>query len=388
MNKQQLIDNIRRKQTFLCIGLDTDIKKIPQHLLQEEDPVFAFNRAIIDATADLCIAYKPNLAFYECLGVKGWQALEKTVKYIRQNYPDQFIIADAKRGDIGNTSAMYARSFFEDLQVDAVTVAPYMGEDSVTPFLGYEGKWVILLALTSNKGSHDFQLTEDAQGERLFEKVLRKSQEWAGDDQMMYVVGATQGRMFEDIRKVVPGHFLLVPGVGAQGGSLEEVWPFLCRDWTSLPSILRPPPGSAPPSARRVSAWCAVAGWLRRARGWCAPKAIITVTGTRRYMESARAIRQMRRSSPKSGPKYPPTWQSAPCSWPTTPLSTWGASATRWSCMAWPSRTSPTIARCVPRGNCMTSAATSWTTCASSSTYPAAGTTVQAPMPRCVRGCS
>ena len=223
MNKQQLIDNIRRKQTFLCVGLDTDIKKIPQHLLTEEDPVFAFNRAIIDATADLCIAYKPNLAFYECLGVKGWQALEKTVKYIRQNYPDQFIIADAKRGDIGNTSAMYARSFFEDLQVDAVTVAPYMGEDSVTPFLGYEGKWVILLALTSNKGSHDFQLTEDAGGERLFEKVLRKSQEWAGDDQMMYVVGATQGRMFEDIRKVVPGHFLLVPGVGAQGGSLEEV---------------------------------------------------------------------------------------------------------------------------------------------------------------------
>ena len=223
MNRQQLIDNIRRKQTFLCVGLDTDIKKIPEHLLAEEDPIFAFNRAIIDATADLCIAYKPNLAFYECLGVKGWQALEKTVKYIRQNYPDQFIIADAKRGDIGNTSAMYARSFFEDLQVDAVTVAPYMGEDSVTPFLGYEGKWVILLALTSNKGSHDFQLTEDAGGERLFEKVLRKSQEWAGDDRMMYVVGATQGRMFEDIRKVVPNHFLLVPGVGAQGGSLEEV---------------------------------------------------------------------------------------------------------------------------------------------------------------------
>ena len=223
MNRQQLIDNIRRKQTFLCVGLDTDIKKIPEHLLAEEDPVFAFNRAIIDATADLCIAYKPNLAFYECLGVKGWQALEKTVKYIRQNYPDQFIIADAKRGDIGNTSAMYARSFFEDLQVDAVTVAPYMGEDSVTPFLGYDNTWVILLALTSNKGSHDFQLTEDAQGERLFEKVLRKSQEWAGDDRMMYVVGATQGRMFEDIRKVVPNHFLLVPGVGAQGGSLEEV---------------------------------------------------------------------------------------------------------------------------------------------------------------------
>ena len=223
MNKQQLIDNIRRKQSFLCVGLDTDIKKIPDHLLDGPDPIFAFNKAIIDATADLCVAYKPNLAFYECMGVKGWQALEKTVKYIRQNYPDQLIIADAKRGDIGNTSAMYARSFFEDLQVDAVTVAPYMGEDSVTPFLGYDNTWVILLALTSNKGSHDFQLTEDAQGERLFEKVLRKSQEWAGDDRMMYVVGATQGRMFEDIRKVVPNHFLLVPGVGAQGGSLEEV---------------------------------------------------------------------------------------------------------------------------------------------------------------------
>ena len=223
MNKQQLIENIRRKQSFLCVGLDTDIKKIPVHLLDEADPVFTFNKAIIDATADLCIAYKPNLAFYECLGVKGWKALEKTVKYIRQNYPDQFIIADAKRGDIGNTSTMYARSFFEDLQVDAVTVAPYMGEDSVTPFLTYDNTWVVLLALTSNKGSHDFQLTADAQGERLFEKVLRQSQEWAGDDRMMYVVGATQGRMFEDIRRIVPRHFLLVPGVGAQGGSLEEV---------------------------------------------------------------------------------------------------------------------------------------------------------------------
>ena len=223
MNRQELFDNIRRKQSFLCVGLDTDIKKIPEHLLDGAEPVFNFNKAIIDATADLCVAYKPNLAFYECLGVKGWQALEKTVRYIRQNYPDQFIIADAKRGDIGNTSAMYARSFFEDMDIDAVTVAPYMGEDSVTPFLTYADKWVILLALTSNKGSHDFQLTEDAQGERLFEKVLRKSQQWAGDDRMMYVVGATQGRMFEDIRKVVPNHFLLVPGVGAQGGSLEEV---------------------------------------------------------------------------------------------------------------------------------------------------------------------
>ena len=223
MNKQQLIDNIRRKQSFLCVGLDTDIKKIPDHLLDSHEPIFAFNRAIIDATADLCVAYKPNLAFYESLGVKGWQALEKTVRYIREQYPDQLVIADAKRGDIGNTSDMYARALFEDLRADAVTVAPYMGEDSVTPFLGYEDKWVVLLALTSNKGSHDFQLTEDRDGERLFEKVLRRSQQWAGDDRMMYVVGATQGRMFEDIRRIAPNHFLLVPGVGAQGGSLEEV---------------------------------------------------------------------------------------------------------------------------------------------------------------------
>ena len=222
MNKQQLFENIKRKQSFLCVGLDTDIKKIPEHLLKEEDPIFAFNKAIIDATAPYCIAYKPNLAFYESMGVKGWIAFEKTVEYIKKNYPDQFIIADAKRGDIGNTSAMYARSFFEELDIDAVTVAPYMGEDSVTPFLTYEGKWVILLALNSNKGSHDFQLTEDKAGERLFEKVLRKSQEWANDQNMMYVVGATQGKMFEDIRKIVPEHFLLVPGIGAQGGSLEE----------------------------------------------------------------------------------------------------------------------------------------------------------------------
>lgn len=223
MNKQQLIENIRQKQSFLCVGLDTDIKKIPAHLLDNEDPIFAFNKAIIDATAPYCIAYKPNLAFYESMGVKGWMAFEKTVKYINENYPDQFIIADAKRGDIGNTSAMYARTFFEECELDAVTVAPYMGADSVTPFLGYEGKWVILLALTSNKGSHDFQLTEDKDGEKLFQKVLRKSQEWAGEEQMMYVVGATQGRAFEDIRKIVPNHFLLVPGIGAQGGSLSEV---------------------------------------------------------------------------------------------------------------------------------------------------------------------
>ncbi len=226
MNKQQLFENIKRKKTFLCVGLDTDIKKIPECLLQnadEAEAIFAFNKAIIDATADLCIAYKPNLAFYESMGVKGWVAFEQTVRYIRENYPDQFIIADAKRGDIGNTSAMYARTFFEETDVDALTVAPYMGEDSVSPLLPYEGKRVILLALTSNKGSHDFQLTPDEKGDRLFEKVLRQSQQWAGDDQMMYVVGATQGQMFEDIRKVAPRHFLLVPGVGAQGGSLEEV---------------------------------------------------------------------------------------------------------------------------------------------------------------------
>ncbi|MDR0547768.1 MAG: orotidine-5'-phosphate decarboxylase [Dysgonamonadaceae bacterium] len=223
MTKQELFENIQRKKSFLCVGLDTDIKKIPPHLLQEEDPVFAFNKAIVDATQQYCVAYKPNLAFYESAGIKGQIALEKTVDYIRKNCPGQFIIADAKRGDIGNTSEMYARAVFDSADYDAVTVAPYMGEDSVKPFLVYPEKWVILLALTSNKGSHDFQLSEDKNGERLFEKVLRKSQEWASDEQMMYVAGATQGRMFEEIRKIVPNHFLLVPGVGAQGGSLEEV---------------------------------------------------------------------------------------------------------------------------------------------------------------------
>ena len=223
MNRQELIQQIWEKQSFLCVGLDTDLKKIPQHLLTEEDPIFAFNKAIIDATAPYCVSYKPNLAFYEAFGVKGLMAFEKTVKYLKEQYPHHFIIADAKRGDIGNTSQMYARTFFEEYDVDALTVAPYMGEDSVTPFLGYEGKWVILLALTSNKGSHDFQLTESPDGERLFEKVLRRSQQWATDEQMMYVVGATQGSMFEDIRRLAPRHFLLVPGVGAQGGSLEEV---------------------------------------------------------------------------------------------------------------------------------------------------------------------
>lgn len=223
MNRQELVREIFDKKSFLCVGLDTDLKKIPQHLLDTDDPIFAFNKAIIDATAPYCVAYKPNLAFYEAAGLRGMEAFEKTVRYMKDNYGHHFIIADAKRGDIGNTSAMYARTFFEEYDLDALTVAPYMGEDSVTPFLAYEDKWVVLLALTSNKGSHDFQLTEDKDGERLFEKVLRRSQQWAGDDRMMYVVGATQGEMFKDIRRVAPSHFLLVPGVGAQGGSLQEV---------------------------------------------------------------------------------------------------------------------------------------------------------------------
>ena len=223
MNRQQLINEIFTKKTFLCVGLDTDINKIPAHLKNEEDPIFAFNKAIIDATAPYCVAYKPNLAFYECYGLKGMLAFEKTIQYIKEHHPNHFIIADAKRGDIGNTSKMYAQTFFEEYNLDSVTVAPYMGEDSVKPFLEYEGKWVILLALTSNKGSHDFQLTEDKQGERLFEKVLKKSQEWGTTENLMYVVGATQGKMFEDIRRIAPEHFLLVPGVGAQGGSLQEV---------------------------------------------------------------------------------------------------------------------------------------------------------------------
>lgn len=223
MTKQELITQIKTKRSFLCVGLDTDIKKIPSHLQFTDDPMFAFNKAIIDATAPYCIAYKPNLAFYESNGVKGWISFEKTINYLNEHYPDHFIIADAKRGDIGNTSAMYARTFFEEMDIDSLTVAPYMGEDSVTPFLQYSGKWVILLALTSNKGSADFQLTTDEGGERLFEKVLRKSQQWGNDENMMYVVGATQGKLFADIRKIVPQHFLLVPGVGAQGGSLEEV---------------------------------------------------------------------------------------------------------------------------------------------------------------------
>lgn len=224
MNRDQLVTEIFKKKSFLCVGLDVDINKIPQHLLSEEDPIFAFNKAIIDATAPYCVAYKPNLAFYEAYGVKGMVAFEKTIAYLKENYPEMFVIADAKRGDIGNTSKMYAKTFFDEYDVDALTVAPYMGEDSVVPFLeGYDGKWVILLALTSNKGSFDFQLTEDKEGERLFEKVIRKSQEWGNDENMMYVVGATRGEMFTDIRKAAPTSFLLVPGVGAQGGSLQDV---------------------------------------------------------------------------------------------------------------------------------------------------------------------
>lgn len=223
MNRQELIKEIKTKQSFLCVGLDTDLKKVPTFLLQDDDPIFKFNKEIIDATAPYCVAYKPNLAFYEAFGVKGMVAFEETIKYLKENYPHHFIIADAKRGDIGNTSAMYARTFFEEYDIDALTVAPYMGEDSVTPFLTYKDKWVILLTLTSNKGSHDFQMIESTNGKRLFEEVLYKSQQWGDCNNMMYVVGATQGRMFEDIRKIVPESFLLVPGVGAQGGSLEEV---------------------------------------------------------------------------------------------------------------------------------------------------------------------
>ena len=234
MNRQELIAQIMEKQSFLCVGLDTDVNKMPASLIEEMKEkygeeewlfpaIWEFNARIIDATAPYCVAYKPNLAFYEAYGIDGMMAFEGTIEYLKENYPNHFIIADAKRGDIGNTSKMYAKTFFDGYDVDALTVAPYMGEDSVKPFLGYDGKWVILLALTSNKGSHDFQLTEDAQGERLFEKVLKQSQQWGNKDNMMYVVGATQGQMFEDIRKIVPDHFLLVPGVGAQGGSLQEV---------------------------------------------------------------------------------------------------------------------------------------------------------------------
>jgi orotidine-5'-phosphate decarboxylase len=224
MNNQQLFENIQKKGSFLCVGLDTDIRKIPTFLLEHPDPIFEFNKAIIDATAKYTVAYKPNLAFYESEGLDGWISLEKTVNYLRENYPDIFLIADAKRGDIGNTSTMYARAFFEKMNFDAVTVAPYMGEDSVKPFLVYKDKFVILLALTSNMGAYDFQFGVDNQtSEKLFEKVLRISQTWGDENSLMYVIGATKAEELAGIRKIIPNHFLLVPGVGAQGGSLQEV---------------------------------------------------------------------------------------------------------------------------------------------------------------------
>jgi len=223
MNRQKLIEEIRRKKSFLCIGLDVDKNKIPPDLLSEQDPVFAFNKAIIDATHHLAVAYKPNTAFYEAYGLEGWKTLERTIKYLNENYPEIFTIADAKRGDIGNTSSRYAEAFFKDLNFDSVTVAPYMGSDSIEPFLAFENKFAIMLALTSNKGGLDFQVIKDNSGEALYERVLKTSLGWANSDRLMYVVGATRPEYFERIRRIVPDHFLLVPGVGAQGGSLKEV---------------------------------------------------------------------------------------------------------------------------------------------------------------------
>jgi len=220
MTRQELVDQIRLKKSFLCVGLDTDLSKIPVHLLETDDPIFEFNKAIIDATKDFAVAYKPNIAFYECYGPKGWESLKKTIDYIPKNI---FTIADAKRGDIGNTSTYYAKTFFEYLNCDSVTVAPYMGEDSVTPFLEFDNKWVILLALTSNKGALDFQFMTDLKGEKLYQKVLRKSSAWGTDENLMFVVGATRAEGIGEVRKLVPNHFFLVPGVGAQGGSLVDV---------------------------------------------------------------------------------------------------------------------------------------------------------------------
>ena len=227
MTRQELVAQIRSKKSFLCVGLDTDLSKIPVHLLDTEDPIFEFNKAIIDATKDFAVAYKPNIAFYECYGPKGWESLKKTIDYIPKNI---FTIADAKRGDIGNTSTYYAKTFFEYLNCDSVTVAPYMGEDSVTPFLEFENKWLILLALTSNKGALDFQFMTDLKGEKLYQKVLRKSSAWGTDENLMYVVGATRAEGIGEVRKLVPNHFFLVPGVGAQGGSLVDVANFGWND--------------------------------------------------------------------------------------------------------------------------------------------------------------
>jgi orotidine-5'-phosphate decarboxylase len=235
MDRHLLFENIKKKESFLCIGLDTDIKKLPPHLLDKEDPVYEFNKAIIEATHDLCVAYKPNIAFYESMGIKGWQSLQKTMDLIPA---DIFTIADAKRGDIGNTSSMYARAFFDKrssgFDFDSVTVAPYMGEDSVKPFIDYPGKWVILLVLTSNDGSKDFQMLDLTKGKKLFEEVLLKAKEWGTADNMMYVVGATRGEAFKGIREIAPDHFLLVPGVGAQGGDLQDVCLYGMNDHCGL----------------------------------------------------------------------------------------------------------------------------------------------------------
>lgn len=222
MTTEQLVNQIHKKKSFLCIGLDVDLAKIPQYLLDEEDPIFEFNKAIIDATHDLCVAYKPNTAFYEAYGLKGWDALEKTIAYINKNHPEIFTIADAKRGDIGNTSSMYAKAFFDDLEFDSITVAPYMGKDSVEPFLQFKNKHTILLALTSNQGAFDFQ-TKKINDIELYKQVLETSKSWINSENLMYVIGATKAEYLSDIRKIIPDSFLLVPGVGAQGGNLSEV---------------------------------------------------------------------------------------------------------------------------------------------------------------------
>jgi orotidine-5'-phosphate decarboxylase len=225
MDHNGLFENIVKKRSFLCVGLDSELEKIPSYIRKRADPIYDFNKMIIDATHKYAVAYKPNVAFYECYGSKGWTSLESTVRYIKENYPDIFVIADAKRGDIGNTSKMYAKAFLENMPFDAITVAPYMGEDSITPFLSYDGKWVVLLALTSNRGADDFQYHNE-DGIKLFERVLSVSQKWGNINNLMFVVGATRAEMLKDIRKQVPDHFLLVPGVGAQGGSLDEVAKF------------------------------------------------------------------------------------------------------------------------------------------------------------------
>lgn len=233
MTTKQLFQQIQSKKSFLCIGLDVDLNKIPKHLLEYEDPIFEFNKAIIDATHDLCVSYKPNTAFYEAYGIKGWQSLQKTIEYINLNYPEIFTIADAKRGDIGNTSSMYAKAFFEDLNFDSVTVAPYMGKDSVEPFLAFENKHTIMLALTSNEGAFDFQ-TKNVDGKELYKTVLEISKKWKNSEKLMYVVGATKAEYFAEIRKIVPKSFLLVPGVGAQGGNLQDVCKFGMNDEVGL----------------------------------------------------------------------------------------------------------------------------------------------------------